>query len=221
MNSFGTVLRETDLRDIFGTSGRRGAHVKVSLSRNAQLVKYFAQQYRGVPRTRLVKFIYMADVLARQYLGAPVSQFRYIRHRFGPYDSAIEDAVRELEAAGLVEQKTDWWDVGKRSERVVDLHRPIPFDFSLGEGAVLDYVVTNYVGMPWKEFLHDVVYETPPMQGERPMGAPLPMSLLDDTGTRQAGFALAEVLIAENAARRGDVVTLSEFISELRAKAPA
>ncbi len=54
-----------------------------ALSRNALLVKYFAQVYRGIPRKHLVKFIYEADVLAREYLGHPLSKFQYQHAKYG------------------------------------------------------------------------------------------------------------------------------------------
>ena len=127
------------------------------LSRNAQLVKFFAQQYRGVPRKHLVKLIYMTDFLAREYLGEPASSLNWYKYKHGPYDEAIEEAVDELIAAGLVEEKREAWWKGSY-HRLMDLHHVTPFDFSLGESAVLDYVVTNYVPMDTTEFVKDVVY---------------------------------------------------------------
>src|SRR5712691_2138022 len=64
-----------------------------SVSRNARLLKYFVQQYPGIPRKRLVKLVYMADIISRQFLGRPISTFEYRLDKFGPYDPAIEDDV--------------------------------------------------------------------------------------------------------------------------------
>jgi hypothetical protein len=190
------------------------------LSRNAKLVKFFAQQYRGVPRTRLVKLIYLADLLAREYLGAPISTLEYYKYKHGPYDEAIEDAIGELVASRLAEDIKDPWGRGLY-KRVMDLRRPVPFDFSLGESAVLDYVVTNYLDMDMKELLVDVVYETTPFKAVGRYNQKLPMRIADNSGTAMVGFNLEEILRAEQAGRSGDFVTLSEFVVELRAKAPA
>ncbi len=197
-----------------------------ALSRNALLVKYFAQVYAGIPRKHLVKFIYEADVLAREYLGRPLSTFTYRKDAYGPYDPAIKEAVQELIAAGHVEEKRDRWVVGWGEwegayMRLMDQHHPVAFNFDLGESAVLDYVVTNYLDMPFKEFLHDVIYETLPMKAAGPKGSRLPMELSDHAGTRKVGFHLDEVLSAEEAGRRGEFITLSAFVAELRAQAPA
>ncbi len=194
------------------------------LSRNAQLVKFFAQAYRGVPRKHLVKFIFEADVLAREYLGKPISTLRYRRDKYGPYDPAIDQAVQELVDAGHAEEKRDpWYSSGIRGahHRVMDMRRPVAFDFDLGESAVLDYVVRNYLDMPFEEFLRDVIYETAPMKAGVRKGDALPMDDLNHTGTKRVGFHLSEVLQAEEAGRRGDYVTLSAFVDELRAQAPA
>lgn len=195
-----------------------------NLSRNALLVKFFAQAYKGIPRKHLVKFIYESDVLAREYLGRPISTLAYRRDKFGPYDPAIEEAVQELIDAGYVEEKRDTWrfrDVFGAYRRLLDQHRLVVFDFDLGESAVLDYVLTNYLNMPIEEFLRDVIYETAPMKAVSRTGDPLPMDILDNAGTKRVGFRLEEVLQAEEAGRRGDYVTLTAFVDELRSQAPA
>lgn len=194
------------------------------LSRNALLVKYFAQLYRGIPRKNLMKLIYEADVLAREYLGHPISTFNYVRYKYGPYAFTIEDVVTELVEAGHVEEKREPW-FGFRSEgayrRLLDQHKPIAFGFDLGESAILDYVVTNYLNMPIKEFIDDVIYQTAPMKSDVPKGKPLPMELADNAGTRKVGFRLHEVLEAEEAGRRGEFIALGDFVNELRSQAPA
>lgn len=191
-----------------------------SLSRNAQLVKFFAQQYRGVPRKHLVKLIYMADLLAWEYLGAPISSFNWYKYKHGPYDKAIEVAVSELVASGLIsDDREPWWKGNYR--RVTDLHLPVPFDFTIGQSAVLDYVVTSYLNMPTKELVEDVVYQTEPFKRVTSRGQRIPMESAAHAGTKRVGFRLEEVLRAEQEARDGDFVTLGEFVDELRAKAPA
>jgi hypothetical protein len=186
------------------------------LSPNAQLVKFFGQLYLGIPRTHLVKLIYMADLFAREYLGSPLSTLNWYKYRHGPYDEAIEDAVAELIAAGLVEEKKDRWGRGLY-KRLMDLHRPVPFDFTLGQAAVLDYVVTNYLKMSLDELLHDVVYETAPFKEVSRNRQRLPMEMMDNQGTALVGFKLEEVLRAEREGRSEEDMTLSEFVNELRA----
>ena len=128
------------------------------------------------------------------------------------------------DAAGYVEERQEHWMSRLRRgayKRLFDTHLPVAFDFDLAQSAVLDYVVTNYRDMPFKEFLYDVVYETPPMKAGKRLGELLPMSALDNTGTGRVGFVLADVLRAEEEGRRGETVTLGAFVDELRSQAPA
>jgi len=190
------------------------------LSRDAQLVKFFAQQYQGVPRKHLVKLLYMTDLLAREYLGEPISSFVWYRHKHGPYDRNVESAIQELVVADLVRDVRDPWWRG-HYQRLIDLHEPIPFEFSIGQLAVLEYVSANYVNMPTKEFVEQVVYETKPFKATHRNGQRLPMDAVNHAGTRRVGFRLEDVLQAEHEARKGDFKYLTEFVNELRAKAPA
>jgi len=191
------------------------------LSRNAQLVKFFAEQYSGVPRTVLVKFIYMADLIAREYLGEPISEFTYHLDKHGPYDSAIEDAVAEVVAADLGWETTERYPLpGGDQGRYIRLHvnrRPIPFNLTLGQNEVLAYVVKNYVPMPKAEFLEQVVYQTPPMKAVDRLKDLLPMDMVNNTGRKAVGFDLEGVLQAERRARTEPLLTLADFMSGVQA----
>ncbi len=192
-----------------------------SLSRNAQLVKFFAEQYSGVPRTVLVKFIYMADLIAREYLGGPISEFTYHLDKHGPYDAAIDDAVREVVNADLGWETVEPFPLpGGDRGRYIRLHvnrRPIPFDLTLGQNEVLAYVVKNYVPMAKKEFLEQVVYETAPMKAVERLKDPLPMDMVNNTGRNAVGFDLEDVLQAERRARTEPLLTLADFMSAVQA----
>ncbi len=187
-----------------------------SISRNAELARYFAQIYPGVPRTRLVKLIYLADLIAREYLSRPISEFRYQFHHRGPYDAAIEHAVAELEGRDLAWQSDD--RSGEvRFKRLYPNGAPLAWSFTLGENEILGYVSSNYVRMPMNELLDDVVYESHPMKVAERRFIPLDMDSVNGRGTRAAGFDLEAVLRAERQAEAGDYKTLRTFGDELRA----
>jgi hypothetical protein len=69
------------------------------LTKTAQILKYFAQQYPGVPRTLLAKYVYLSDLHAREYLGRPISDFVYRQDNYGPYFGYI----KELDDAGAAQ----------------------------------------------------------------------------------------------------------------------
>ncbi len=182
------------------------------ISKTAQAVKYFAQAHqslpghKAIPRKRLVKMLYMADVLAREYLGAPISSLQYYRDEYGPYDHHIKDVIKELIDAGLATEIIER-DAEYLYKRLVDSGEPVKFDFSLGEAEILRYVALNYLSMPMKELLQDVVYLTTPMKENPPEGQDLNMDIMNNVGKEAVGVDLEEVLKAEAEIDNGKFAT--------------
>jgi hypothetical protein len=191
--------------------------VKSEISKNAQLLKFFAQQDRGIPRKRLVKMVYETDIIARQYLGEPVSSFEWRLFQYGPYSREIPSAVEELVAIGLAwTQDTEPTEDGPGWKRLYDSGQPIVFDFKLEENEVLAYVTANYLSMPMEELLWDVVYETKPMKAAKQFHERLPMEMVDNEGRQLVGFDLARIIKAEEQANAGDYLTAPQFLDALR-----
>lgn len=181
-------------------------------------MKFFAQQYhRGIPRKRLVKMAYETDIIARQYLGEPVSTFEWRRDKYGPYSPEIPEAVAELEAQGFGwTQETEATEDGPGWKKLYDAGRPVVFDFTLAENEVLAYVAANYLSMPMEELIFDVVYETKPMKAETQFRERLPMEIVDNEGRDLVGFDLRRIIKAEEQAKTGDYLTAPQFLDALR-----
>lgn len=187
----------------------------MTVSRTAQLLRYFAQQYKGdglqgIPRVRLMKMAYLSDLLAREYLSRPVTAFEYYRYEFGPYDEQIIDSIEELVAEGLAEVVTEWGG-DRPTKRLVGRGAPLAFEFSEPELEVMKYVADNYIGMDMRELLQEVVYRTQPMvpliEVDWRKKIPLDMDQMNGQGERAVGFRLADVLRAERAVHAGRFVT--------------
>lgn len=192
------------------------------LTRTAQVLKFFAQQHGppGVPRKKLVKLAYMSDILARQYLGHPISEFSYIKDHYGPNDRSLPDYVRELEEAGYAEQGREF-NPPFRTYRLRDLGKPVVFGFTPGESEILGYVAANYMDMDLDEFIEEVVKATDPYKAVERDGERLPMHVIDGTVRDEVGFDLEALIQAEKQAEAGEYVTLSGLADELRAKISA
>lgn len=208
-------------RHIFGYTAPRVSPMS-NVSKTAQVLSFFAQQYgpRGIPRKRLVKLAYMTDILARQYLGHSITDFDYVKDHYGPNARELPDAVAELEAANLAEQRVER-DGQYRTSRLRDSHQPLAFEFSLGENEVLGYVADNYMDMELNEFIDLVVKETDPFTAVEAHGEPLPMQVVDNTMKARIGFDLEAVLQAERRVAEGDYKTLDRFGNDLRAEIAA
>ncbi|HEV8381199.1 MAG TPA: Panacea domain-containing protein [Gemmatimonadales bacterium] len=189
-----------------------------SISKNAQLLKFFAQQYPGIPRKRLVKMVYMSDLIARQYLDHPISDYEYLAYYYGPYPPEIPETIRELETLGLAwTRETEPTPDGDAAWKLLfDSGRRIAFDFSLGENEVLGYVVQNYLNMPMEELLYDVVYLTKPFKASERFGDLLRMDLANSEGKELVGFDLEAVIRAEQQAEAGNYITARQFFDGLR-----
>jgi uncharacterized protein YwgA len=189
----------------------------VAISRNAQLLKFFAQQYPGIPRKRLVKMAYMADLIARQYLGHPISEFEYRADHFGPYPPEITDALAELEAEGLAwTRATEATAEGPSWKQLFDSGHRIVFEFSLEENEVLGYVVKNYLNMPMEELLEDVVYQTTPYKASESFRERLRMEMADNEGKKLVGFDLRAIINAERQVDAGEYLVAREYFDGLR-----
>lgn len=191
------------------------------LSRNAQVLKYFAQQYPGIPRKRLVKMAFLADLVARQYLGAPISKFTYVVYHFGPYDPEVPNTIAELESAGLAwsRESRPATDDDVAFKRLYDSGTPAVFDFTLGENEVLAYVVRNFLSMEIEELVEDVVYPSAPYQaalGTGKFNERIPMEIVDRKGLGQVGFDLEKAIKAERQVEEGHFLTAQDYFDGLR-----
>jgi hypothetical protein len=177
------------------------------ISKTAQAALYFAGRYKalpggkGIPRKRLVKMLYLSDLYAREYLGHPITELRYYKDEWGPYDRAIKDYVSELVDAGLAEERLE------RDEELeykrLDPKKSLRPDFSAAESEILAYVAKHFLPMPMGELLRDVVYNTIPMEPDPPDGVKLDLDVVNDRGRDEIGFDVEELLQAEEEIKAG------------------
>ncbi|MGH7619176.1 MAG: hypothetical protein ACREPM_18295 [Gemmatimonadaceae bacterium] len=190
-----------------------------TLSKTAQVLKYFAQHYGrpGIPRTRLGKCAFMADVIARQYLAHPITELVYRKDFFGPYARELPKYTTELVEAELVNEVTH----GSGDSRAIRLHdrgHPVAFGFTPGEAEVLAYVSDNYLDMDLEEFVQEVVKKTEPFKTVHKHGDQLPMEVLDGVVRDAVGFDLEKLIRAEKQAETGEGITLDQFADELHSR---
>jgi hypothetical protein len=193
------------------------------LSRDARVLQHFVQRALGgdLGITQLVKLAFLSDLFARQYLGTPLTDFDYIWHNHGPFDSKIYDVVDELEEAGLAQERTGfvWYNRWKREIRPQKHIKDL--GFTAAEQAILDFVAERYEGLPLAELLEEV-YATDPMvavqaQGKRRVHLPM-----DDLNNRlREQFNLPALLAEEREVKRGNYVLADDFFDALRAEAVA
>lgn len=187
------------------------------ISKTAQVLRLFAQAYGmpGIPRKRLVKLAYVADILARQYLGRPLTGLHWIKDHYGPNARDLPEVTAELQDLELAEEYTA--HDGIRTIYLRASQTPVAFEFTLGENEVLRYIVDNYLEMDLPEFIDDIVKQTDPFKAVMRTGEDIPMHIVDGEKRDEIGFDLESILRAEKQAAEGEWVTLAEFANGLRA----
>jgi len=186
------------------------------LSRNAQVLRYLLEQAPGVGHTLLAKFAYLADLLARQHLGRPISAMQYTYDNHGPFDAvAFYTARNELVRSGLITHAPA--EIGGYA--AFEMHptdRVVAYDFDEGEMAILTWVARTYGSWNATDLCHHVVYTSKPMKDAQP-GAKLDMEQMSRE-PEELGFSLERMLAGEKSAEKGDVRPLADVLNELRAR---
>lgn len=159
------------------------------LTRNEQVIKYLLARCGKISgRTRLLKFVYLADYFSHLYRGKPISGFRYVKWDHGPFDKAFYTAVKSLKVKGLLADERVEWEKGDVFA-FLDKGGLIPFTLALAEIHILNRVAELFLSTELKELLEETVYETEPwkaVQGRR-IGTPIDLHAFDNRSKKRIG----------------------------------
>lgn len=152
------------------------------ISRNAQLLRFLLAADPGIGRQKLGAYVYLADVESIRILGRPLSTFRYIYDRHGPFDArGFHTAKVELEHEGLV--RDTGVAIGRHLvHRLEPIGRVLEYEFTAPEREVLDHVVNTYLEDDARNLCPEAVFMTAPMRKASP-GKPLPMDEAEMPGS--------------------------------------
>jgi Protein of unknown function (DUF4065) len=182
-------------------------------SRTAQLIQYFVQRAPGCGRTRLVKFIYLADHESRRFLGRALTDLQYRWDNHGPFTPEILRQVNWMRENGNLTEQCHGEDGYVWYE-----YRPteyaIPVAFRREERAILDHILAKYADMKLGALLDDIVYQTRPMQEAKMRGETLNMSLIDNE-QRTPGMELEKVLASVDELEAGGGAALEDMLKDL------
>jgi len=192
------------------------------MSRNARVLELIVGRAGGaVARTRLMKIVYMADLLAWRVLGEPISEFHYKHYHHGPFDPAIYAAVEELCQAGHAEVEEGTTTEGPRYDydlvRLVDGATPhVAQEFTPGQLHLVDLAVKRCAGINIRKLITEVIDETEPMKGV-PHGQPLDMEAQRNKDRdARGGISLETILEAREWFIHDEGLTHEEFIQRFR-----
>jgi Protein of unknown function (DUF4065) len=132
------------------------------LSMTAKLILFFVVKTKGnITKTQLVKFLYLADLYSVKWLGQQITDLKWIRYRFGPYEEEIDRTLelmkgRQIEIEGANDKNYIIIRMGSEIPSIESLELPVMMQM------LLDNIRYQWMGKPTKELL-DFVYATSPM----------------------------------------------------------
>lgn len=187
----------------------------VRISKNAQVLRFFAARRKRLDRTKHLKLAYMADLVAHEYLGRPLTSFAYRYDQYGPFDPHFYEAREELVCSGLATREQTPY--GKyEGQTLVHVDRPSVEEFTPVERMILQHVYDTCAHLTLQQLLRKV-YQTVPME-KAEEGGRVPMEVVNNRGTEELGFDLEELAAAEARIDSGRFLTLDQLISGVRSE---
>lgn len=188
--------------------------------KNQEVVKYIVERASGrVGRVRIMKYLYLADLECRRYLGRPISTFRYKLHRYGPFDRTLYDVLDTLREAQLIAEEQYPWQ-GTVGYAYHNVSVPVVFSLTRAERHILDFVLQEFEKHDMDRLLEDTVYETPPVREAAP-GSSLNMNMVnDEMRDKLGGIDLERILEAEQLVSEGRYSDLETVLKELPVARP-
>ena len=81
-------------------------------NKTKQLLAFIIQNHPGVSITSLMKLSYIIDLVSIQKTGNPISNFEYLRYKYGPFDNKIYDYLAELRLNNVVNDDVAYSQTG-------------------------------------------------------------------------------------------------------------
>lgn len=164
----------------------RGNHManEVVSEKTKQLIDYLVSKHHLSTVTSLIKLCYLSDLVSVGAGNGQITNFKYIRWHFGPFDKRIEDALFELVERGDVSSETAYTDYGTEyvKYKVADDGEPTVDKLTEADLGHVNAVLDSLKGYGPKA-LTQVAYKTKPMLalgatlgGTENMGATLNLS---------------------------------------------
>lgn len=133
------------------------------MTKTKQLLAYLIKNNPGVPITSLMKLSYLIDLVYIKKTNKQISNFKYKKYKYGPFDNRIYNILKELEKTLIFEDVAyshngDEYIVYKVKEGV-----DFPFDqLTDKEQKTINEVLSTVRGYGAKA-LTELTYKTKPM----------------------------------------------------------
>jgi len=133
-------------------------------NKTKELIAYLIGEHPNASVTALMKLCYLIDLVFVKEGKPQLTNFEYIRYRFGPFDKKIYQFMEQLTSEGLVAQKQEYTTSGKDFiiYELNEENRNSHPNLSEEETSIIKKVISNVVGHGAKG-LTQIAYKTKPM----------------------------------------------------------
>lgn len=130
-----------------------------------QTLNYIIKNHPDVSVTSLMKLSYLIDLVAIGEEKNQLSDFRYIRYNYGPFDKKIYSYLEKLENEGVIKEGAMISSTGDEFVTYsINKRKNIDFDkITEDEKEIIDKVLKNLEGFGTKA-LTELAYKTKPMK---------------------------------------------------------
>ena len=133
--------------------------------KTGELLTYLAEKHPNPTVTVLMKLCYLIDLVSMKKYGGKVTDFNYIRYKFGPFDKKIYSYLERLATGGLISQEQGF-AAESANDFIVYSSGPTPRSnyqlFAGNDKEAADTVLQEVAGYGAKA-LTDIAYKTKPM----------------------------------------------------------
>lgn len=146
-----------------------------------KLIAFIIDQVRdaggSLPKTKLVKLLYLTDISAMRQLGKPLTGIHWKYWHFGPYSAEIDTAIQEIVGRSIDELEV----ITKDGRRILTYEavepQEIEHEYGLEERLTIYSILKRWAVEELKDILNYVYFETEPM-AEAEFGNPLDLGLV-------------------------------------------
>jgi hypothetical protein len=123
-----------------------------------------AQKRIPIAKTKLTKLLYLTDLESVRRSGAPVTDWTWRFHLFGPWAPELDPLLENLEKHGLLQATVFSTDIGEGSSYVPTDVRSDLTSLEASLQSDLSRVLTRWLEVPLPRILDYVYFDTEPMQ---------------------------------------------------------
>jgi uncharacterized phage-associated protein len=134
------------------------------MKKTKQLLAYLIQNNPSISITALMKFTYICDLVAIQKYNKQISNFEYVRYKYGPFDQHIYNHIEQLRKDGVLLEEPAYTPMGDEyiTYKINDETGCCIDKLTKEEIQIADEVLESLKGYGAKALV-DLAYKTKPM----------------------------------------------------------